>query len=279
MLLKIENLHARVAGKDILKGLSLEVKAGQVHAIMGPNGAGKSTLGNILSGRDGYEVTEGTVEFDGKPLLELEPEERAAAGLFLAFQYPVEIPGVNNTYFLRSALNAQRKARGESELDSMQFLKLVREKLAVLHLKDELLHRGVNEGFSGGEKKRNEIFQLAVLEPKLAILDETDSGLDIDALKNVADGVNALRSAERSFLVITHYQRLLDYIKPDVVHVLADGRIVQTGGPELALELEKHGYAWLKDRIAPEGEEVRLRTTGPRIDERTTAMSAGGSVA
>ena len=279
MLLKIENLHARVAGKDILKGLSLEVKAGQVHAIMGPNGAGKSTLGNILSGRDGYEVTEGTVEFDGKPLLELEPEERAAAGLFLAFQYPVEIPGVNNTYFLRSALNAQRKARGESELDSMQFLKLVREKLAVLHLKDELLHRGVNEGFSGGEKKRNEIFQLAVLEPKLAILDETDSGLDIDALKNVADGVNALRSAERSFLVITHYQRLLDYIKPDVVHVLADGRIVQTGGPELALELEKHGYAWLKDRIAPEGEDVRLRTTGPRIDERTTAMPTGGSVA
>lgn len=279
MLLKIENLHARVAGKDILKGLSLEVKAGQVHAIMGPNGAGKSTLGNILSGRDGYEVTAGTVEFDGKPLLELEPEERAAAGLFLAFQYPVEIPGVNNTYFLRSALNAQRKARGESELDSMQFLKLVREKLAVLHLKDELLHRGVNEGFSGGEKKRNEIFQLAVLEPKLAILDETDSGLDIDALKNVADGVNALRSTERSFLVITHYQRLLDYIKPDVVHVLADGRIVQTGGPELALELEKHGYAWLKDRIAPEGEEVRLRTTGSRIDERPTAMPAGGSVA
>lgn len=279
MLLKIENLHARVAGKDILKGLSLEVKAGEVHAIMGPNGAGKSTLGNILSGRDGYEVTAGTVEFDGKPLLELEPEERAAAGVFLAFQYPVEIPGVNNTYFLRSALNAQRKARGESELDSMQFLKLVREKLAVLHLKDELLHRGVNEGFSGGEKKRNEIFQLAVLEPKLAILDETDSGLDIDALKNVADGVNALRSAERSFLVITHYQRLLDYIKPDVVHVLADGRIVQTGGPELALELEKHGYAWLKDRIAPEGEEVRLRTTGPHIDERTTAMPAGGSVA
>lgn len=278
MLLKIENLHARVAGKDILKGLSLEVKAGQVHAIMGPNGAGKSTLGNILSGRDGYEVTAGTVEFDGKPLLELEPEERAAAGLFLAFQYPVEIPGVNNTYFLRSALNAQRKARGESELDSMQFLKLVREKLAVLHLKDELLHRGVNEGFSGGEKKRNEIFQLAVLEPKLAILDETDSGLDIDALKNVADGVNALRSAERSFLVITHYQRLLDYIKPDVVHVLADGRIVQTGGPELALELEKHGYAWLKDRIAPEGEEVRLRTTGSRIDERPTAMPAGGSM-
>lgn len=251
-MLKIENLHASVAGKEILKGLSLQVKPGEVHAIMGPNGAGKSTLGNILAGRDGYEVGEGSVEFDGKPLLELEPEERAAEGLFLAFQYPVEIPGVNNTYFLRSALNAQRKARGQAELDSMQFLKLVREKLAVLHLKDELLHRGVNEGFSGGEKKRNEIFQLAVLEPKLAILDETDSGLDIDALKTVADGVNALRNAERSFLVITHYQRLLDYIKPDVVHVLAEGRIVQTGGPELALELEKHGYAWLKDRVAPE---------------------------
>ena len=251
-MLKIENLHASVAGKEILKGLSLQVKPGEVHAIMGPNGAGKSTLGNILAGRDGYEVGEGSVEFDGKPLLELEPEERAAEGLFLAFQYPVEIPGVNNTYFLRSALNAQRKARGQAELDSMQFLKLVREKLAVLHLKDELLHRGVNEGFSGGEKKRNEIFQLAVLEPKLAILDESDSGLDIDALKTVADGVNALRNGERSFLVITHYQRLLDYIKPDVVHVLAEGRIVQTGGPELALELEKHGYAWLKDRVAPE---------------------------
>ena len=251
-MLKIENLHASVAGKEILKGLSLEVKPGQVHAIMGPNGAGKSTLGNILAGRDGYEVGEGQVEFDGQALLELEPEERAAAGLFLAFQYPVEIPGVNNTYFLRSALNAQRKARGQEELDSMQFLKLVREKLAVLHLKDELLHRGVNEGFSGGEKKRNEIFQLAVLEPKLAILDETDSGLDIDALRTVADGVNALRSPERSFIVITHYQRLLDYIKPDVVHVLAEGRIVQTGGPELALELEKHGYAWIKDRVVPE---------------------------
>ena len=251
-MLKIDNLHASVAGKDILKGLSLQVKPGEVHAIMGPNGAGKSTLGNILAGREGYEVTEGSVEFEGKPLLELEPEERAAAGVFLAFQYPVEIPGVNNTYFLRAALNAQRKARGEPELDSMQFLKKVREKLAVLHLKDELLHRGVNEGFSGGEKKRNEIFQLALLEPKLAILDETDSGLDIDALKAVADGVNALRDAGRSFLVITHYQRLLDYIQPDFVHVLADGRIVQSGGPALALELEAHGYAWLKDRVAPE---------------------------
>ncbi|MBO9829930.1 MULTISPECIES: Fe-S cluster assembly ATPase SufC [Xanthomonas] len=251
-MLTIENLHASVAGKDILKGLSLQVKPGEVHAIMGPNGAGKSTLGNVLAGRDGYTVTDGSVRFDDADLLELEPEERAAAGLFLAFQYPVEIPGVNNTYFLRAALNAQRKARGEAELDSMQFLKLVRQKLAVLHLKDELLHRGVNEGFSGGEKKRNEIFQLAVLEPKLAILDETDSGLDIDALKTVAEGVNALRSPERAFVVITHYQRLLDYIKPDVVHVLADGRIVQTGGPELALELEAHGYAWLKERVAPE---------------------------
>lgn len=251
-MLKIENLHARIGDKEILKGLSLEVKPGQVHAIMGPNGAGKSTLGNVLSGREGYEVSEGSVRFEGADLLELEPEDRAAAGLFLAFQYPVEIPGVNNTYFLRAALNAQRRARGQEELDSMQFLKLVRQKLAVLHLKDELLHRGVNEGFSGGEKKRNEIFQLAVLEPKLAILDETDSGLDIDALKSVADGVNALRSADRSFLVITHYQRLLDYIKPDFVHVLADGRIVQSGGPELALELEKHGYDFLRDRVVPE---------------------------
>ena len=250
-MLKIHNLRASVAGKQILKGLTLDVKAGEVHAIMGPNGAGKSTLGNILAGRDGYEVSEGTVEFEGKPLLDLEPEERAAAGLFLAFQYPVEIPGVNNTYFLRAALNAQRKARGEPELDSMQFLKLVREKLSVLHLDDKLLHRGVNEGFSGGEKKRNEIFQLAVLEPKLAVLDETDSGLDIDALKHVADGVNALRSPERAFVVITHYQRLLDYIRPDVVHVLADGRIVESGGPELALELERHGYAWIADRVAP----------------------------
>ena len=250
-MLKIDNLHARVAGKDILKGLTLDVKPGEVHAIMGPNGAGKSTLGNILAGREGYEVGQGSVHFEGADLLALEPEQRAAAGVFLAFQYPVEIPGVNNTYFLRSALNAQRKARGEAELDSMQFLKLVRQKLAVLHLNDELLHRGVNEGFSGGEKKRNEIFQLAVLEPKLAILDETDSGLDIDALKAVADGVNALRGPDRAFIVITHYQRLLDYIKPDVVHVLAEGRIVESGGPELALALEEHGYAWVRDRVWP----------------------------
>ncbi|HEU4773244.1 MAG TPA: Fe-S cluster assembly ATPase SufC [Lysobacter sp.] len=251
-MLKIDNLHVRIGDKEILKGLSLELQPGQVHAIMGPNGAGKSTLGNVIAGREGYEITEGSVTFMGHDLLALEPEERAALGVFLAFQYPVEIPGVNNTYFLRTALNAQRKARGEEELDSMQFLKRVREKLAVLHLKDELLHRAVNEGFSGGEKKRNEIFQLALLEPKLAILDETDSGLDIDALRTVAEGVNALRSPDRLFLVITHYQRLLDYIKPDVVHVLADGRIVESGGPELALELEAHGYEWIKDRISPE---------------------------
>ena len=250
-MLKIDNLHVRVAGREILKGLSLDVKPGEVHAIMGPNGAGKSTLGNVLAGREGYEITDGTVMFEGNDLFALEPEQRAAAGVFLAFQYPVEIPGVNNTYFLRAALNAQRKARGEVELDSMQFLKRVRAKLAVLHLDDRLLQRGVNEGFSGGEKKRNEIFQLAVLEPKLAILDETDSGLDIDALKNIAEGVNSLRAPDRAFLLITHYQRLLDYIRPDVVHVLADGRIVESGGPELALQLEQHGYAWIKDRVAP----------------------------
>ncbi len=247
-MLKIENLYVRVAGKDILKGLSLEAKAGEVHAIMGPNGAGKSTLGNVLAGREGYDVVAGSVEYDGRDLLALEPEERAAAGVFLAFQYPVEIPGVNNTYFLRAALNAQRRQRGEAELDSMQFLKRVREKLAVLHLKDELLHRAVNEGFSGGEKKRNEIFQMALLEPRLAILDETDSGLDIDALKMVADGVNAMRSPERAFIVITHYQRLLDYIVPDFVHVLAEGRIVESGDKSLAHKLEEHGYAWIAQR-------------------------------
>ena len=252
-MLKIQNLHVRVGGTEILKGLDLEVKAGEVHAIMGPNGAGKSTLGYVLAGREGYEVTEGSATYQGVDLLALEPEARAAAGVFLAFQYPVEIPGVNNTYFLRAALNAQRKARGEQELDSMQFLKRVREKLAVLHIKDELMNRAVNAGFSGGEKKRNEIFQLAVLEPTLAILDETDSGLDIDALKVVSEGVNRFRAREgKGVLLITHYQRLLDYIKPDAVHVLADGRIVESGGPELALELEEHGYAWVKDRIAPE---------------------------
>jgi Fe-S cluster assembly ATP-binding protein len=250
-MLRIDNLLVRVAGKEILKGLSLTVNAGEVHAIMGPNGAGKSTLGNVLAGREGYEVVQGSVTYDGKDLLTLEPEERAAAGVFLAFQYPVEIPGVNNTYFLRTAVNAQRKRRGEAELDSMQFLKRVREKLSVLHLSDDLLHRAVNEGFSGGEKKRNEIFQLALLEPRLAILDETDSGLDIDALKTVAEGVNLMRSPERAFLVITHYQRLLDYITPDVVHVLANGRIAESGGPELAHQLEQHGYAWIRERVAP----------------------------
>ena len=247
-MLHIENLHVRVAGKDILKGLSLAVNAGEVHAIMGPNGAGKSTLGNVLAGREGYEIVDGSVTYEGTDLLALEPEQRAADGLFLAFQYPVEIPGVNNTYFLRAALNAQRRQRGETELDSMQFLKRVREKLAVLHLKDELLHRGVNEGFSGGEKKRNEIFQMALLEPKLAVLDETDSGLDIDALKMVADGVNTMRDPARAFIVITHYQRLLDYIVPDFVHVLAEGRIVESGDKSLALKLEEHGYSWIAER-------------------------------
>ncbi|MGA0586426.1 Fe-S cluster assembly ATPase SufC [Dyella sp. KRB-257] len=252
-MLIIENLHARVEGKDILKGLSLTVRPGEVHAIMGPNGAGKSTLGNVLCGRDGYEVTAGSVSFNGVDLLAMEPEARAAAGVFLAFQYPVEIPGVNNTYFLRTALNAQRRARGEKELDSMAFLKRVREKLKDLQISDELLHRAVNEGFSGGEKKRNEIFQMAVLEPKLAILDETDSGLDIDALKQVAHGVNAQRSPERAMLMITHYQRLLDYIQPDFVHVLADGRIVESGDKTLALKLEAQGYAWLREHGEPAG--------------------------
>lgn len=246
-MLKIKNLHANVAGKEILKGLNLELKAGEIHAIMGPNGAGKSTLGNVLAGREGYEVTQGEIIFNGKNLLELEPEERACEGVFLAFQYPVEIPGVNNTYFLRAALNAQRKYRGEAELDSVGFLRLVREKLKVLHIGDELLHRAVNEGFSGGEKKRNEIFQMAVLEPTLAILDETDSGLDIDALKTVAEGVNRLRSPDRGMIVVTHYQRLLDHIVPDKVHVLADGKLAATGGADLALKLEEQGYAWLED--------------------------------
>jgi len=242
-MLEINDLHATVGGKEILKGFTLSLEAGKVHAIMGPNGAGKSTLGYVLSGREGYEVTGGEILFNGQDIAGLAPEERAALGMFLAFQYPVEIPGVNNTYFLRTALNAQRKARGEAELDSMAFLKLVRQKLSVLDLKDELLHRAVNSGFSGGEKKRNEIFQLALLEPKLAILDETDSGLDIDALKAVAAGVNHMRSPERAFLVITHYQRLLDYITPDVVHVMVQGRIIASGGPELALQLEREGYA------------------------------------
>ena len=245
-MLEIRNLHATVGGKPILKGLNLEIADGEIHAIMGPNGAGKSTLGNVIAGRDGYEVTAGEVIYGGKNLLELEPEERACEGVFLAFQYPVEIPGVNNTYFLRAALNAQRRYRGQPELDSMQFLKLVREKLQILHISDDLMHRAVNEGFSGGEKKRNEIFQMAVLEPSLAVLDETDSGLDIDALRLVAEGVNRLRSDDRAMIVITHYQRLLDHIVPDRVHVLADGKLVASGDADLALKLEEQGYTWLE---------------------------------
>ncbi|MFT3879774.1 MAG: Fe-S cluster assembly ATPase SufC [Gemmatales bacterium] len=248
-MLNIDNLHARVEQKEILKGLTLEVNAGEVHAIMGPNGSGKSTLAGVLAGREAFEVTEGTVTFEGKDLLDLEPEERACEGLFLAFQYPVEIPGVGNTYFLRAALNSIRKYRGQPELDAAQFMKLVREKLKHMHMSEELLKRPVNEGFSGGEKKRNEIFQMAVLDPKLAILDETDSGLDIDALKIVSDGVNALRGPDRAIIVITHYQRLLNYIVPDFVHVLVDGRIVKSGGKELALELEDKGYDGIKAEL------------------------------
>lgn len=244
-MLSVKGLRANVGDKEILKGLDLEVGPGEVHAIMGPNGSGKSTLSHVLSGRDGYSVTAGSATFEGRDLLELEPEERAQLGLFLAFQYPVELPGVNNTYFLKAALNSIRKARGESELDAVSFLRLIKEKLKILHLDDSLLKRAVNAGFSGGEKKRNEIFQMALLEPKLAILDETDSGLDIDALRVVAEGVNALRSPERSMIVVTHYQRLLDYIQPDYVHVLARGRIIRSGGKELALELEQKGYGWI----------------------------------
>jgi Fe-S cluster assembly ATP-binding protein len=244
-VLSIKGLKASVGGKEILKGLDLEIGRGEVHAIMGPNGSGKSTLAHVLAGREGYEVTGGTVDFNGLDLLSLEPEARAHAGLFLAFQYPVELPGVNNTYFLKAALNSILKSRGEPELDAVSFLRLMKERLKVLHLDDSLLKRPVNFGFSGGEKKRNEIFQMALLEPRLAILDETDSGLDIDALRIVADGVNTLRSPERSMIVVTHYQRLLDYIEPDVVHVLAGGRILRTGGKELALELEDKGYGWI----------------------------------
>jgi len=243
-MLNINNLHVKLEEEDkaILKGVSLDVPAGSVHAIMGPNGSGKSTLSYVLSGRDGYEVTEGAATLDGADLLEMDPEERAAAGLFLAFQYPVEIPGVGNMTFLRTALNAQRKAKGMDEISAGDFLKLVREKAKALKIDAEMLKRPVNVGFSGGEKKRNEILQMAVLEPKMCILDETDSGLDVDAMKLVSDGVNALRDAGRSFLVITHYQRLLDHIRPDVVHIMADGRIVKTGGPDLALEVERNGY-------------------------------------
>jgi Fe-S cluster assembly ATP-binding protein len=244
-MLEIKNLHARVEDREILRGIDLTVNAGEVHAIMGPNGSGKSTLAGVLAGRDAYEVTEGQVLYEGKDLLEMDPEERAREGIFLAFQYPVEIPGVSNTYFLRAALNAIRKHRSLPEYDARDFLKLVREKTRLLHMSDELLKRPVNEGFSGGEKKRNEIFQMAVLDPRLAVLDETDSGLDIDALRAVADGVNALRSKQRAMIVITHYQRLLNYIVPDKVHILADGRIVRSGGKELAQELEEKGYEGL----------------------------------
>jgi Fe-S cluster assembly ATP-binding protein len=242
-LLEIKDLQARIAGRDILKGINLTVNAGEVHAIMGPNGSGKSTLAQVLAGRDVYEITGGSVTYDGKDLLEMDPEERAQAGIFLAFQYPVEIPGVSNMYFLKAALNAVRKAQGEPELDAMDFLNLVREKMKLMEMDQALLNRPVNTGFSGGEKKRNEIFQMAVLEPKLAVLDETDSGLDIDALRTVAGGVNALRGPERAMIVVTHYQRLLNYIVPDFVHVLSEGRIVKSGGKELALELEESGYA------------------------------------
>ena len=251
-MLKIKNLHVKLEeeDKEILKGVDLEVPAGKVHAIMGPNGSGKSTLSYVLSGRDGYEVTSGEATLEGEDVLKLEPEERAAAGLFLAFQYPVEIPGVGNMTFLRTALNAQRKARGEDELSAADFLKVIREKAKSLKIDADMLKRPVNVGFSGGEKKRNEILQMAMLEPKMCILDETDSGLDVDAMKLVAEGVNALRSEGRSFLVITHYQRLLDHIQPDVVHIMADGRIVKTGGPELALEVENNGYADILSEVA-----------------------------
>ena len=245
-MLVIKDLHAGVGGTDILNGIDLTVNAGEVHAIMGPNGSGKSTLANVLAGRETYQVSQGSVTYQGNNLLEMSPEERAWAGIFLAFQYPVEIPGVSNLYFLKTALNALRKNQGQEELDAMDFLELVKEKVKLVQMDSSFLQRAVNEGFSGGEKKRNEILQMAVLEPKLAVLDETDSGLDIDALKIVAAGVNALRGPERAMVVVTHYQRLLDYIVPDVVHVLADGKIVASGGPDLALKLEEQGYTWLE---------------------------------
>ncbi len=245
-MLKIQNLQASVDDKQILKGLNLEVKAGEVHAIMGPNGSGKSTLANVLAGREDYVVTDGKITYEDKDLLELAPEERAREGVFMAFQYPVAIPGVNNVYLLKAALNAIRRHRGETELDAIEFLSLVKEKMKLVKMNEDLLNRSVNEGFSGGEKKRNEIFQMAVLEPKLAILDETDSGLDIDALKIVAEGVNSLRNEDRAIILVTHYQRLLNYIKPDHVHVLSDGKIIKSGGPELALKLEEKGYDWVQ---------------------------------
>jgi Fe-S cluster assembly ATP-binding protein len=245
-MLSIRDLHAQIGVRKILKGLDLDVKAGEVHAIMGPNGSGKSTLASVLAGRAGYEVTRGSVEYLGENLLTLEPEERARRGLFLAFQYPVEIPGVNNAYLLKAALNAIRKQHGQPEVDAFDFLQLIRDKMKLMQMDESFLNRGVNEGFSGGEKKRNEILQMAVLEPKLALLDETDSGLDIDALRVVANGVNGLRSPERAIVMVTHYQRLLDYIAPDYVHVLSEGRILRTGDRTLALELEKRGYDWVR---------------------------------
>jgi Fe-S cluster assembly ATP-binding protein len=245
-MLRIRNLHASVNGREILKGFDLEIRPGEVHSIMGPNGSGKSTLAQVLAGKETYAVSAGEVEYDGQDLLELDADERARRGVFMAFQYPVEIPGVSTLEFLKAAYNAIREERGEPEADALDFLNLVKKRLAVVKMDDSFLRRGVNEGFSGGEKKRHEIFQMAVLEPKLAILDETDSGLDIDALRIVADGINALRSPERAFLVITHYQRLLEYVKPDFVHVLVDGRIVKSGGKELALTLEEKGYSWLE---------------------------------
>ena len=248
-MLTIKDLHVNVGDKAILKGINLEVKPGEVHAIMGPNGSGKSTLAHILAGRDGYQVTSGSVTYEGHDLLDMPPEIRAREGLFLAFQYPVEIPGVSNIYLLKAALNSIRKHHGESELDAMDFLQMIKTKTKLIEMDEKFLYRSVNEGFSGGEKKRNEILQMAVLEPKLAILDETDSGLDIDALKVVADGINALRSEERSFILVTHYQRLLDYVKPDYVHVLAHGQVVKSGDASLALELEEKGYGWIDSEI------------------------------
>jgi Fe-S cluster assembly ATP-binding protein len=255
-MLEVKNLAVKVEDKEILKGISLSVKKGEVHAIMGPNGSGKSTFAGVLAGREAYEVTGGSVTYDGKNLLEMAPEERAREGVFMAFQYPVEIPGVSNMYFLRAALNAGRAHRGEPELDAVDFMTMVKQKMALLKMDDSMMTRAVNMGFSGGEKKRNEIFQMAVLEPKLAILDETDSGLDIDALKLVANGVNAMRSPERAIIVVTHYQRLLNYIVPDRVHVLAAGRIVKSGDKNLALELEQKGYGWLEEQAAKQGQLV-----------------------
>ena len=254
-MLEIRDLHAEVEGHSILKGIDLTVRAGEMHSIMGPNGSGKSTLAQVLAGRETFEVTKGSITYDGKDLLEMAPDERACAGVFMAFQYPVEIPGVSTSYFLRAALNAQRRARGEDELDAVDFLGMIKEKAQSMMMDERLLSRSINEAFSGGEKKRNEIFQMSVLEPRLAILDETDSGLDIDALKIVSDGVNRLRSSDRAFIVITHYQRLLNYIVPDFVHVLIDGRIVKTGGKELAQELEDHGYGQIEQE-ATSGQPV-----------------------